>query len=608
MTASAAPACPTLVVDRLKIVGVPSMAVIIDEISLEVRPGEILGVVGESGSGKTTLGLALLNYCKSGTRVDDGSVTVGNEDLAKLDWRAVRQLRGRTVAYIPQSPASALNPALRIGTQLQECLSGSAETVLSRVREVLREVALPDDDAFLQRYPHQLSGGQQQRVAIAMAFVARPALIVLDEPTTGLDVSTQEHVLRTVRDMCLNYRCAAVYISHDMAVVAELADRIAVMYSGRVVEIGDTADVLADPRHPYTRRLLLAVPDLEARRPMLGIPGHAPSPLARPTGCAFAPRCPMAEEHHATEAPAPVDVGPRHTVRCHKAHLRLPPVSVSELPRPVSAAAAGQPVIEVRSLQAGYGPIRVLRDIDLSVQAGECVALLGESGSGKTTLSRCIAGLHTDFTGELLLDGDPVPASSFKRSRDQRRRIQYIFQNPYESLNPRRTVGELILQPLRALHGRVADPAEVVARALEQASLRPDHAYRYPAQLSGGERQRVAIARALAAEPEVLVCDEITSALDVSVQSSLVELLRQLQSRMGLTLLFITHNIALVRNIAQRVAVLEAGRIVELGAVEDVFARPQHAYTRSLMQATPNFQLPPGLHTPVVSTATSDAR
>jgi peptide/nickel transport system ATP-binding protein len=599
---------PTLVVDRLRIIGVPSMAAIIEEVSLEVRPGEILGVVGESGSGKTTFGLALLNYCKAGTQVDGGTVTVGDKELAGLDWRAVRHLRGRTVAYIPQSPASALNPALRIGTQLKECLSGASAAVLERVREVLREVALPDDDAFLKRYPHQLSGGQQQRVVIAMAFAARPALIVLDEPTTGLDVSTQEHVLRTVRDMCLNYRCAAVYISHDMAVVAELADRIAVMYSGRIVEIGSTADVLAGSRHPYTRRLLLAVPDLDARRPMVGIPGHAPSPLARPRGCAFAPRCPLADERCAAEVPEATEVGLQHTVRCFKADLRLPPVSAPTATRGSTRPETTRPVVEVRSLQAGYGPIRVLQDISLSVHAGECVALLGESGSGKTTLSRCISGLHADFSGELLLDGEPLATSSFKRTREQRRRIQYIFQNPYESLNPRRTVGELVLQPVTALRGRVSNADEVIATALEHASLRPDHAHRYPDQLSGGERQRVAIARALATEPEVLVCDEITSALDVSVQSSLVGLLRRLQAEMGLTLLFITHNIALVRNIAQRVAVLEAGRIVEFGAVEEVFGDPQHAYTRALMKATPNFQLPANLYTPVELPAISEAR
>ncbi len=592
-----------LVVDGLRIVGVPSMASIVDELVLELRPGEILGVVGESGSGKTTVGLALLNYCKPSTRVDGGAVFVGDQELAGLSWREVRQLRGRTVSYIPQSPASALNPALRIRTQLKECLSGNTESVMERVREVLREVALPDDDQFLARYPHQLSGGQQQRIAIAMAFAARPALIVLDEPTTGLDVSTQDHVLHTIRDMCKTYSSAAVYISHDMAVVTELADRIAVMYSGRIVEMGEASEILANPQHPYTARLLLAVPDLDARRPMVGIPGNAPSPMARPTGCSFSPRCPLADDKCRELAPPETKTGPRHTVRCFKAG--------EPLARPTSAgatsgwAADNDAVIEIRNLQADYGGGSVLEDIDLSVQAGECLALLGESGSGKTTLARCIAGLHAGFTGELLLDGNPLARSSFKRSKEERRRIQYIFQNPYESLNPRRTVRELILQPVRAVRGRVPDPEETVLKALQLASLRPDHADRYPGQLSGGERQRVAIARALATEPQVLVCDEITSALDVSVQSSLVELLRGLQSEMGLTLLFITHNIALVRNIAHRVAVLEAGRIVECGHVEGVFGDPQHVYTRSLMEATPNFQLPERLYAPTQPAGTS---
>ncbi len=587
---------PALVVDDLKITGVPSMAAIIEELFLEVLPGEILGVVGESGSGKTTLGLALLNYCKAGTQISSGSVSVAGQELAGLHWRAVRELRGQTVAYIPQSPASALNPALRIGTQLKECIRATGAEALLRAREVLREVALPDDDAFLARYPHQLSGGQQQRVAIAMAFTTRPALIVMDEPTTGLDVSTQEHVLATVRSMCKTYDCAAVYISHDMAVVAELADRIAVMYSGRIVETGSTAQVLANPSHPYTGRLLLAVPDLDAKRPMIGIPGHAPSPLARPHGCAFAPRCLLADDVCRSAPPGSTDVGPRHTVRCFKADLPFPAVPSRSVTACTTRPTEEKPVIRIGGLKAGYGTNTVLEDISLDVYAGDCVALLGESGSGKTTLSRCIAGLHHDFSGSLSLDGEPLAASSFKRSKEQRRRVQYIFQNPYESLNPRRTVEELILQPVTAVRGKVRNDKEIVATALERASLRPDHAGRYPDQLSGGERQRVAIARALATEPDVLICDEITSALDVSVQSSLVDLLRTLQTEMGLTLLFITHNIALVRNIAQQVAVLERGRIVEFGDVGDVFAKPQHAYTRSLIQATPNFQLSGRLH------------
>ncbi|MDN5790250.1 MAG: ATP-binding cassette domain-containing protein, partial [Micrococcales bacterium] len=318
-------------------------------------------------------------------------------------------------------------------------------------------------------------------------------------------------------------------------------------------------------------------------------PGNAPSPMSRPTGCPFWPRCPLAIDICRREDPQPEETSPRHTVRCWRAGEPIP--AVTGTPLLSGHEDERSHILEIHGLNAGYGKLTVLEDIDLAVRPGDCVALLGESGSGKTTMAQCIAGLHAGYTGEMLLDGEPLAPGSFQRTREQRRRIQYIFQNPYESLNPRRTVRELILQPLRAVSGPISDPDAVVTQALEYASLRPDHASRYPSQLSGGERQRVAIARALATSPEIIVCDEITSALDVSVQSSLVELLRHLQSEMGLTLVFITHNIALVRNIAQQIAVLEAGHIVEFGPVEGVFANPQHEYTQSLIEATPNFQL-----------------
>jgi peptide/nickel transport system ATP-binding protein len=389
--------------------------------------------------------------------------------------------------------------------------------------------------------------------------------------------------------MCRTHGTAAVYISHDMAVVAGLADRIAVMYAARIVEIGPTDEILANPRHPYTGRLLLAVPDLDGRRAMAGIPGHAPSPLHRPPGCAFAPRCSLADDRCRTEAPPPEPVSAGHVVRCHHAgSSRLLPTP-RPTPRAPERASAS---IEVRGLSARYGRQEVLHDVTLSVPSGHCVALLGESGSGKTTLSRSIAGLHHEFDGEVLLDGQPLPRTSFRRTAEQRRRVQYVFQNPYESLNPRRTVRELILQQVRVLTGRVADPDAVVAEALERGALRRDLAGRYPDQLSGGERQRVAIARALATHPQVLICDEITSALDVSVQSSIVDLLGALQRDLGLSLLFVTHNIALVRNIAQSIAVLRDGRIVEHGPVEEIFADPRHPYTRSLIADTPRFPLP----------------
>ncbi|QRN81640.1 MAG: ABC transporter ATP-binding protein [Nocardiopsis sp. BM-2018] len=516
-----------LVVDGLTVIGRPSDVEIISGVSITVRRGEILGLVGESGSGKTTLGLSLLAHCKRGTEIVGGHLVVGGQDLAGLTERGVRELRGRAVAYIPQSPASALNPALRLGVQLSEALhdaSLSDTEVMERVREVLREVALPDDDAFLRRYPHQLSGGQQQRVAIAMAFVGRPDVIVLDEPTTGLDVTTQAHVLETIRSMTRDYGTAGVYISHDMAVVADLADDIAVMYRGEVVERGRAADVLSDPQHSYTRQLLMAVP-------LLKTSGH--------------------EEAESEEE---------------------------------------EPLLRISDLAAGYGRTQVLTGINVSVSRGECVALLGESGSGKTTLSRSVAGLHHQFTGEILFDGVPLATSSYRRTAEQRRRVQYVFQNPYEALNPRKRVREQILGPYRHLVGKPADPDGVVAEALERAALPASYADRFPEQLSGGERQRVCIARAVATGPDLLVCDEITSALDVSVQAEIVKLLRNLQDQ-GMSLLFVTHNIALVSNIADRVAILNKGEIVEYGPVGEVMSSPQHEYTRALIADTPDFEL-----------------
>lgn len=571
----------------LRITGRPSEADIVRDVSFQVWPGEILGVVGESGSGKTTLALSLLNYCKAGTYIAGGSILVAGRDIVTAHKRTLQQMRGHVVSYIPQSPAASLNPALCLQTQLLECLPEgvSAAEGVQRIREVMREVALPDEDEFRQRYPHQLSGGQQQRIAIAMAFIPRPRLIVLDEPTTGLDVTTQATVLKTVRELCQSYQCAGVYISHDMATVADLVDTIAVMYSGQVVEFGSLSDVMTRPSHPYTRMLLQAVPDLTARRPMLGIEGHAPSPLSRPTGCAFAPRCPIATEACHQMEPAVVATGERSFARCIHTTRALPP----RVPQAVPVFSEDSEVLlDLRQIRGRYGKKVILQDVSLQLRAGECLALLGESGSGKTTLSRIVAGLHHEFDGELHYRGQSLARSSFKRTVGQRSRIQYIFQDPYESLNPRRSVRELLLQPLEALGIAVDRPEALVAENLERAALRADMMNRYPDQLSGGERQRVAVARALMTQPEILICDEITSALDVSVQSALVELLRQLQDDSGLSLLFITHNIALVRNVAQRVAVLQQGHIVELSTVEAAFSATTHPYTRSLVENTPN--------------------
>lgn len=559
---------------------------IIEDVSLELGSSEVMGIVGESGSGKSTLALALLGYARPGGEIRAGSVDIEGADLLRLDAAGLRAARRGLVSYVAQDPATALNPSMRLRTQLLEAVDGPREQAMSRIREVLEAVGLPSDDAFLKRRASELSGGQQQRIAIAMAVVAQPRLIVLDEPTTGFDVSTQMKVLELVKRLCAEYRIAAIYVTHDLAVVAEVADRVTVMYGGQVVEAGTTASVLRAPAHPYTRALLQALPSAQDRHMLVPIPGRAPSIGDRPTGCVFAARCAFATDACRSAVP-PLEAVGDGLVRCIR-HVEIG----QRLPSSVSVAPVGDfehrpdSVLRVSGLRASYGHVEVLHGIDLDVRAGECVAIVGESGSGKSTLSRCLIGLHTEWEGELLLDGESLARSAAKRSSAARRRMQYIFQNPYGSLNPRLDVGASLAAPLR--HFERPSGAEVrrrVAEALERVEIPARMAELYPSELSGGQRQRVAIARALLADPNVLICDEVTSALDVSVQASVVELLRGLLQD-GLSMIFVTHNLAVVRSIADSVAVLNRGEIVEQGRVDRVLDRPKDLYTQGLLADT----------------------
>jgi peptide/nickel transport system ATP-binding protein len=587
---------PSVDVIDLRIALTGSDIDVVDEISVEVRPGEVLGLVGESGSGKTTVGMALLGHVRRGGHVAGGVIRIDGRDLSSLGERELRRLRGGVVSYIPQDPGTSLNPALRISTQLEEILEahaaeGGAKQRMARVREALEEVALPSDDEFLKNYPHQLSGGQQQRVAIAMAFANRPHVIVCDEPTTGLDVTTQARVLETVRDLCQSHQVAALYVSHDLAVIAELADRVAVMYGGRIVESGARDQLFKDPSHPYTRRLLRAVPDIAGKRTVVGIPGHAALPGSRPQGCYFHPRCQFARDDCRAEFPPVTDLGEGHQVRCYHvadAARQAPPEGAGQADR---RAVGEDVVLAIQNLNAHYGESQILFDIDIDIHHNECVALVGESGSGKTTTARCVAGLHRNWTGEVSLRGTALEQAARKRSNEERREIQYVFQNPYASLNPRTTIGQTIARRLK-LFGRGGDDIGAkVAECLERVALSASAADRFPDQLSGGERQRVAIARALAAEPSVLVCDEVTSALDVSVQAAIIELLGELRNEMGLSLLFITHDLALIRTIADRVAVVTGGHVVEYGPCEQIFTSPGADYTRKLLANTPSIEV-----------------
>jgi len=587
-----------LSVEDLRIVLDPSGIDIDDEVSFTIHQGEVLGLVGESASGKTTAATSLLAYQRRGAKVAGGRIDIAGTDVLSASRVALRRIRGGLISYVPQDASAALNPALRIGDQLIEILnehsfgSSSADRE-ARMKQMMDDVLLPNDRAFMRRYPHQLSGGQQQRVAIAMALANRPKVIVLDEPTTALDVTTQAHVLETVRDLTRSYGVSALYVTHDLAVVACLADRIAVMYAGRLVEIGPKEDLFTGAFHPYTRRLLAAIPDITGERALHGIPGWAPRPGQRVPGCAFTPRCDWRVDKCETDFPPAEGMDADHQVRCWRWKEVRATSSAGDVPLrlrvPAVCDSVEKTVVSVRDVTAFYQSKEVLHGVSATLCEHRCLALVGESGSGKTTLARCIAGLHPfKIEGAVEFQGKSLARESRGRTRDQRQAIQYIFQSPYSSLNPRKTIRQLLAQPIGIFFKLDRDGTEErMVRVLDQVALDASLLNRYPEQLSGGERQRIAIARALAAEPTVLICDEVTSWLDVSVQAAIIELLAQLQLETGVSMLFVTHNLALIRSVAQEVAVMNDGRIVELGVVDAVLDDPQADYTKLLLADTP---------------------
>ena len=525
-------------VSGLTVVSKSRRAPIVEDVSFELRPGQVLGVVGESGSGKSTVAVALLGLARRGLEIAGGSVHIDDRNVLALTPGELREARGSLISYVPQDPGAGLNPGHKIGSQLREALTvhpgalPAGQSVDERVLEVLTEVGLPADAELLERYPHQLSGGQQQRVAIGMAFAARPRVIVLDEPTTGLDVTTQRRVLDTVRELTARHQVMSVYISHDLAVVAQIADRVAVMYAGRVVEIGPAARLFVDPRHPYTAGLIAAAPSALRATTLEGIEGRPPRPGAWPGGCSFADRCHEVRPDCQVDRPDLVAVGAERQVRCFHP-VEKGTFTIASRPAPPEVPPSA-PILEVRNLFAHYSSLPILHGIDIELNAGHCTAIVGESGSGKTTLARCLVGLHDRWQGSLTLGETLIGPKPKDRSTEVRRKIQYVFQNPYASLDPRMSVGQNIEQPLRQFTSlNRQERRERVESVLSDVALSTAYADRMPDQLSGGERQRVAVGRALITEPEILVCDEITSALDVSVQALLVEQLRHLQRETG---------------------------------------------------------------------------
>ncbi|TDQ82993.1 peptide/nickel transport system ATP-binding protein [Dongia mobilis] len=584
--------------------GESEVAPVVDRIDLTLAQGSALGIAGESGSGKSTLLLAMMGVVKPGLELRAGTCRFGQLDLFAAPPAALEKLRGGRLALVPQNAGLALTPNIRIGDQIAEVLryhAGPAdqERHNAHIAELLALVRLPDPELLGRRFPHELSGGQLQRVGIAMALAGQPDLLLLDEPTTGLDVTTQLGILELLEDIRRKQGMAMVCVSHDLGVLARLCGDIAIMYAGRLVEQGPATRLLTQPAHPYSRALLASIPRLASAGIPTGIPGRPPAPDQALAGCRFAPRCRHADRTCSDVVPPSRDLTTGHLVACHHPQLGMEPGSaVAKLATRQHPGATEARLLvdglsvtyQRRGLLPGLRQTQAKRALDrvsLILHRSEILGLVGESGSGKSTLLKALAGLWPVLEGRAVMDEhrdltEPVQ----KRDRDSLRRMQLIFQNPDASLNPRHTIREILSQPLRLYFSLSRTEVEARAsRLLGDVRLDASYLDRQPAELSGGERQRVAIARAFAAEPDVILCDEITSALDVSVQASVLQIIRELTQEKQVACLFVSHDLAVVNAIADRIAVLYRGQLVELGEARQVCAAPAHTYTRQLLAA-----------------------
>ncbi len=582
------------------------------DFSCTVMPGEAMGLVGESGCGKSTVALAVMRDLGRNGRITGGSIRFKGRDLTTMSEPELRGIRGSQIAMIYQEPMASLNPAMKIGAQLAEVpmihQGLSRADAWSLARQIVADVRLPDPDRILKSYPHQLSGGQQQRIVIAMALMSKPALLILDEPTTALDVTVEAGIVDLVKDLGAKYGTSMLFISHNLGLVLDVCDRLCVMYSGEAVEKGAVRDVFDRMRHPYTQALFRSIPlpgADKSTRPLVAIPGNFPLPHERPPGCNFGPRCDYFVEGRCDAADVPMIPVPgtddRHESRC----LRIDEIDWTAPPRVAARhdrTPMGEVALRVDDLRKYYqvgsgsfggGEARVVKaneTITFDARRGETLAIVGESGCGKSTLAKVMMGLETATSGKIVLNGEEVQSTPIEARRtDVVSGLQMVFQNPFDTLNPSMTVGRQIIRALEAF-GQGTDDRARAARMhelLDLVRLPRAFAERMPRQLSGGQKQRVGIARAFAGGAKVVVADEPVSALDVSVQAAVTDLLMDIQRQNGTTLLFISHDLSIVRYLSDRVLVMYLGHVVELGSTEQVFAPPYHPYTEALLSAVP---------------------
>lgn len=580
----------------------PDWKTAVRDINFSIQPGQSFGLVGESGCGKTTIAMAIVHYLARNGRVSNGSIRLNGREFTELSQRELRQARVNEISMVYQDPASALNPSIKIGRQVAdvfELLEVPKAEHEERVIDILRKVQIADPARVAGRYPHQLSGGMLQRVVIAMAIASEPSLLVLDEPTTGLDATVEAEVLDLVANLRDEIGTSVLFISHSLAVIRKMCDRTAILYAGRMMADGPTEAIFTDPRHPYTVGLLRCLPGAEKGRrdetTLDTIPGFLPPLGAEIAGCVYAERCALAQNNCREEEPPLIGIGKDRVSRCWFHEL------APDLPRSVGTVVperhrSDETLIHIRDtsktfIQDGH-PVYALSNIDLEIRVGETVGLVGESGSGKTTLAKVLLGIHPPDHGAVItLSGDELHAELDKRNQHELGAVQMVFQNPDSALNRRHSVRRIIGRAVQLLRpSGKRERQERVASLLEEVRMGAQHFNAKPRHLSGGLKQRVAIARAFAGAPALVVCDEPTSALDVSVQAAIINLLSELQAQENVAYLFISHDLNVVRYIADRVAVMYLGRLMEVGSAERVFGGPHHPYTEALLSASPELE------------------